>query len=704
MLATPTRPRLLLMPRWQKLGLLAVLIACVAAPVGWGIAQVTGAAYSPPPVRAALPGQQIWKDGASSLLFGTNDTYEWSTSNIETSPAIQNQLRAAGITLVRTFFPDNASDKVIDQRVATITQIGAECLGVITNPENTTFDEHLVAHLGNRCQMYEFGNEPDYTNMSAQTYVQLWNTLIPQLRRINPHAAFIGPVTAGPQGQNGYMHAFLEGVAASHVLPDAVSFHWYPCWQMSRETCLGKAGDVYDAAVSVRQMVHDVLGKDLPVGITEWNYDPGNPPPVYGDDPTFMTSFTNTVVADMVRAGVAFACQFDAASYSGYGRLDMFDVNSDQPKAQFFALRSLIAQYRPASVHARGAITAESTYGPLISRGKNAICTGNDAGVGGTGALTDGHYANWGFWRTSLTKLPAWCALDVGTGPDAVLVVWNSGTVFDYLSPSGIEPADYTIEVSGNSTNGSDGTWQTVAAVTGNTARTREHLVPFAGKSWVKITVTRGQAEASQPYVAIDELSVYDVSRGLDDTYLFAGDVLTTMAYDQADADRPSFSDLVHNAQPSRFPPMLDAGMSIWSSDTAVQQLDTLLTLNPDMHYWLLGFGTIDALNGASPDHFRQNLQTLVTRIQAAGHVPVLARIPPMTPPEGASDAEVQALNAVIDQVTADNHLIAGPDLYALFKANMGAYLSHDGIHPTTAGIVAMNAAWFAALRSHLGV
>jgi len=89
-------------------------------------------------------------------------------------------------------------------------------------------------------------------------------------------------------------------------------------------------------------------GRDLPIGVTEWNYDPENPPPSYGDEAGFITSFTTNALHAMAQAGVAFACQFDAASYAGYGRLDMFDLTNDAPKPQYYAIRDLIQQYRPA--------------------------------------------------------------------------------------------------------------------------------------------------------------------------------------------------------------------------------------------------------------------------------------------------------------------------------------------------------------------
>jgi len=294
-----------------------------------------------------LPGQHIWKQHVSSFLFGSNDTYEWSPHNIQTEPAIQALLRSAGFTLLRSFFPDNASDAAIEQRMQTIEQSGAQCLGVITNIANTTYNEHLVRYLGKRCQMYEFGNESDLNGIPIDTYVQQWNTVIPLLRKISPNAKFIGPVTYNDQGNHNYMSTFLEGVKISGVLPDAVSFHYYPCYQDTRAACLAKASSYSTAAQGVRTLVQSILGKDLPVGISEWNYDPGNPPPSYGDDPTFITQFSTNALHAMAQAGVAFACQFDAASYSGYGRLDMFNVDTLQPKAQYFAIKALIATYRP---------------------------------------------------------------------------------------------------------------------------------------------------------------------------------------------------------------------------------------------------------------------------------------------------------------------------------------------------------------------
>lgn len=294
-----------------------------------------------------LPGQQVWKQNVSSLLFGTNDTYEYKTRNIQTEASIQDALYHAGFTLLRSFFPDNASDAVIEKRMLTIERSGATCLGVITNINNTAFNEHLVRYLGKRCQMYEFGNEADFANVPVKTYVALWNKWIPVLRQINPQAKFIGPVTFSPLGNHDFMRNFLLGVKASGILPDAISFHWYPCFNNTERACLARASDAKQVVLNVRMMVRTILGRDVPVGVSEWNFDPGNPPPSYGDDANFISQFTTIALTGMAQAGAAFACQFDAASYAGYGHLDMFDLRNDQPKAQFLAIQKLIQYYRP---------------------------------------------------------------------------------------------------------------------------------------------------------------------------------------------------------------------------------------------------------------------------------------------------------------------------------------------------------------------
>lgn len=660
-----------------------------------------------------MPGQQIWKQGVSSFLFGTNDTQEWSGSNIETSPAIQQALKDAHFTLMRTFFFDKSladghatSDAEIEQRLKTIENSGMTCLGVLFNIFNVDFDKHVVTYAGPRCQIYEFGNESDYNGISIEAYLQQWNKVIPLLRHINPNARFIGPVTSDDQETDGFMRAFLLGVKASGVLPDAVSFHWYPCYRDTEESCLAKANSYGQVALGVRALVKEILGKDLPVGITEWNFDPGNPPPAYGENADFITQFSTSALQSMMQAGVAFACQFDVASYSGYGRLDMFNIDTNQPKPQYFAIKTLIATYRTLSSSSSD-LTTDGTSGPLISRGKPVFCSPNNDGPGGPQAIVDGHYGKWAFWHAAQSTLPSWCAIHLGTGPKRLLLIWASDYVFDYLNDYGSGPQNYTISVSSDSSNGADGTWQTVVTVVGNHTRAREHLLAFTGQSWVKMTVTQVQPKNSQQDFAIDEIDVYDVSTStnLADTFFFGGASITTTAFNRFDENQPSFAEDVHAAFPQRFPAMLDGGVGGWDSSDAVNNIDTLLSLNPDMHYWPIELGTNDALSQVSPQDYMANLQLVIDKIKKAGHVPIIAHLTYANLPgdQGISvNQEIQALDTAIDQLTVKNKLIPGPDLYQLFRAHAAEYLDSDGIHPSPAGAIAINLALFQALQPYL--
>ncbi|MBX5458897.1 MAG: hypothetical protein IRZ31_18545 [Thermogemmatispora sp.] len=689
--------------------LLTTLAAC-APP--WSTATPSNAAVqaTASPSSTQLPGQQRWKEGVSSLLFGTNDTQEWSENNIETNPAFQANLKAAHFTLMRTFFFDHSladnhptSDAELEQRLRTVEQSGMICLGVLFNIFDVAFLKHVVSYAGSRCLLYEFGNEPDYNGISSASYLKQWNSVIPQLRQLNPRARFIGPVISQPSATE-FLRAFLQGVHSSGVLPDAISFHWYPCWQDSESNCLKLADSAAEAVQSVRSLTHQILGRDLPIGITEWNFDPGNPPPAYGEKSDFISAFTTRALQAMIRAGLTFACQFDAASYAGYGHLDLFDVDTNAPRPQYYAMKNFIAQYYPSTTGGSQPTPTQARASPLISAGKPVFCSANDDGPGGPAALVDGHYGNWAFWHGTQRSLPAWCAIHVGSGPSRLLLVWASDYVFDYLSDNGSAPRSYTLAVSANSTNGSDGSWKTLVTVSANRARNREHLLPFTGMSWVKMTVTGVQPGNSEHEFLIDEIDLFDVSSqaALNDTFFCMGTSITALAFNRFDENRPALPDLVQAAYPDDFPALVNGGIGGQTSDGMLQQLDTFLALNPDMHYWLIEVGTNDAFGQVDPATYRLTLQRLVTRIKQAGHVPILA-LAPASNRSGDGDAlnaELERLNSIVLEITQSAALMKGPDLYTLFRTHP-AYLSEDGIHPDSAGIIAINRAWFDALRPY---
>ena len=60
---------------------------------------------STPTKNPVLPGQQLWKNGVSSYLFGTNDSVDYSNDNFVTDPRhiIQSSLKSAHFQIMREF-------------------------------------------------------------------------------------------------------------------------------------------------------------------------------------------------------------------------------------------------------------------------------------------------------------------------------------------------------------------------------------------------------------------------------------------------------------------------------------------------------------------------------------------------------------------------------------------------------------------------
>jgi lysophospholipase L1-like esterase len=284
-----------------------------------------------------------------------------------------------------------------------------------------------------------------------------------------------------------------------------------------------------------------------------------------------------------------------------------------------------------------------------------------------------------------------------------LLLVWNSSATSDYISPPagptyGL-PASYTIATSADSTDGSDGTWRQVVSVKGNTVRTRAHRFPFAGARWVRMTVTSAVPGPLGNAFVIDEIDLHNASDGTEDSVFFLGDSITAAAFARCPANQPSFAELVRRDVPQRFPAMIDGGVAGVNSSYGVSVVQDWLALNPDFHIWAIAYGTNDAWQKVPPSLFEAQVQTIVEHIEAAGHLPVIGRIPFAT--KGPADTDVQALNRAIDRVTVRKGLLPGPDLYAWFKAHPEEL--RDGVHPSDAGTRSINRLWYEALRPLYG-
>jgi len=294
-----------------------------------------------------LPGAQSW-GGAWSYVFGTNDTIEYAWPNVDSLTSVQQDLHQGGLTLMREWFFDDMSDDEITTRAQTVAAAGMTCLGMLGSTSNVTFLEHVVSMLGDQCNLYEFGNEPDQNGYSTASYLQDWNTAIPQLRRLNPHALFGGPADASPYS-DWMLDGFLLGAKQAGVLPDFITYHDYTCWgKASKAACIkATPQDLRDAWTHVLGVEEADLGGLLPTGVTEYNFDPGSGNLyAWGGDNHFLYQWTKVALKTFISLHVSFADQFTTLNWSGYGKLDMFqDASPYNPKGTFWAIVQAVTSH-----------------------------------------------------------------------------------------------------------------------------------------------------------------------------------------------------------------------------------------------------------------------------------------------------------------------------------------------------------------------
>jgi acyl-CoA thioesterase-1 len=329
---------------------------------------------------------------------------------------------------------------------------------------------------------------------------------------------------------------------------------------------------------------------------------------------------------------------------------------------------------------------------PLVSRSKRV--------VGWSSLLfpalrnvNDGDYSTpWGAGRPT-PEQPAWVAIEIGAGPRRLLVNWSAAGSYNYEETDYGSPGAYRLETSGDSTDGKNGSWRTAIEVPTVSTHGQAHTVDFTGQRWVKLVVTRTPAQSPNG-VQISELDAHDVTEGANDTWFFAGDSITALAFNRAPVHQPSFAAWVSSRRPEYFPAMIDGGMGGDKSEEGAAHIGDWLARNPDLHFWAIMYGTNDAAgNSSETTRFRTNMQTIVDRVRAAGRVPILAAIP------YASDGQHQHIpefNRVLDELRSTNNLAAGPDLYAWFAAHPDEL--QDGVHPNDRGAVSMNRLWAEAV------
>jgi hypothetical protein len=251
-------------------------------------------------------------------------------------------------------------------------------------------------------------------------------------------------------------------------------------------------------------------------------------------------------------------------------------------------------------------------------------------------------------------------------------------------------PFDYKILTSDSSSNGTDGQWTTVDSVKGNVVAGRGHLVDFTGKSWIKMGISKTAGNSQ-----IDEISVFDASKGLEDSWIFIGTSISGMAF--RGNSPTSFSELIATKSAAAFTPcMIRGGIGCIRSSDVVADISKYLANAGNMHFWAIEMGTNDAWGGtnANVTAYKANMQLIIDSCKAHNIEPVIARMIATNPAKTDTKWQINPdFLTAIDDLTSNNKLIAGPDFYNFFLNNP-TQLNSDGIHPSAIGAASIQRLW----------
>jgi hypothetical protein len=231
------------------------------------------------PTPSPTPSPSPATNPVSPLIFGTNMSLFASatTDQMLDSPATQKALQQIHVQMIRMPVRPGVPEEVEIKAAQAIKKIGAVPLVILNGPlvpDPLSVDRRIVQDMkqvfGNATVYYEFGNEEDLQGIPMQRYTASWNTIIPQLKQIDPKAHFIGPVSYKYDRAN--LTAFLQ---QTQPRPDEISWHEYVCGYKSQaDPCTAGIDAWTDHIRDARDAMQQTIGRVLPIMITEWNYAP----------------------------------------------------------------------------------------------------------------------------------------------------------------------------------------------------------------------------------------------------------------------------------------------------------------------------------------------------------------------------------------------------------------------------------------------
>lgn len=325
--------RLLLLLLASALVVSFVLVAARGQQIGTTLTlQISGQATTHANLNQSFPLSPYVLGSNAFPMAGTTAKDPAGRGFMSYSARVVQGLRSAGIKLLR--FPGGnwgeehtLSTAQLNDFSSLLNQVGAE--GYMQAPLSDPLDPvpaslatrasraaQLVAYMNKRqsaqrnaqapyhpIKYWSIGNEPDLLinqdtgkTYTVKEYTQAFIAYSLAMHRQDPSIQIFGPelstysANGGPKDWQGnaWMENFLQGVGTyerTHSLPfqllNGISLHLYPFGegQNNVQTLLSNPQEWNTLIPSLRQLILQTTGENLPIAVTEINTNPGNAPP-----------------------------------------------------------------------------------------------------------------------------------------------------------------------------------------------------------------------------------------------------------------------------------------------------------------------------------------------------------------------------------------------------------------------------------------
>jgi hypothetical protein len=293
----------------------------------------------------------------SPYMLGTNHG-PWADLGVNNLEPVKN----SGITFLR--WPggnwgdrNDITTRQADNYIAQAKMIGAEPSITLRLPGSTpeaaaewvrymnVEKQYGVKYwsIGNEPSLYEADTSLGDQAMDAVEYPKRWREFAQAMKKVDPAIILYGPDThqfngdpaVDPKDTEGrdYLREFLK---LNADLVDIVTVHRYPfpscrtCGTPSKTELLANTPEWDDIIPNLRRVIRDMTGKEIPVGVMEWNSNWSNVSGAETSPDSFLGAlWTADVMGRMIRqrpALLAYWTLKTGASGAGHALMDSYNL------------------------------------------------------------------------------------------------------------------------------------------------------------------------------------------------------------------------------------------------------------------------------------------------------------------------------------------------------------------------------------------